>query len=188
MTVVWPARAGRDRRAADALRREIQAMTIPRSSITLPRLLLTGLAVLLVALAGCGSDAEQSAQGPAAVVSGDGTAPARGSLDAASLAGVQQRLEAKGFTVEDGSPTAQATRAITVTDAPGVDISAYLDRAAARAAYVAARRLAALRPGRVLVRLRAAGTRLYYADSGAPLSRHERDVFRAVVAAGEGAG
>jgi hypothetical protein len=101
---------------------------------------------------------------------------------------VQQRLEAKGFTVEDGSPTAQATRAITVTDAPGVDISAYLDRVAARAAYVAARRVAALRQGRVLVRLRAAGTRLYYADSGAPLRRHERDVFRAVVAAGEGAG
>ena len=100
------------------------------------------------------------------MVGGDGR-PADGSLDAASLTGVRQRLEAKGFEVEDGSPSGQATRAISVADAPGVDISAFLDHDAARAAYVAARRLASLRPGRVLVRLRAGDTRLYYADSGA---------------------
>lgn len=152
--------------------------------------LLAGcLAALLVGAPGCGSGpgSDQGAQGAAAasVAGRDAAGRAGGSSSAGSLTEVRRRLEAKGYQVEDGFPTGQATRAITIVRAPGVDISAFRQTSEARIAWRAARRLGKYNPGRVMVRLRG-GTRLYYAQADHRLTHRERATVRAVVAAGEG--
>jgi hypothetical protein len=160
---------------------------VQQSAGTVIRLLLAGLAAVMLAGAGCGSGSEPTAQAPAAAqdpaLPGDPTVAA--TARAGSLADVSRRLEARGYALEYGFPSGQATDAVLVTDSPGVDISAFDDPAAASTAFVAARRLLQFNQGHGLVELHA-GTRVYLTSLSRLLSREDRAHFHAVVAAGEG--
>jgi hypothetical protein len=147
------------------------------------RLLVAGLAAVMLAATGCGSGSEPTAQAPVAVPAGEPAVAA--TVPAGSLDDVRSRLEARGYALEYGFPSGQEADAVLVTDSPGVEISAFEDPAAARTAFLAARRLLQFNSGHGLVELHAA-TRLYLTSSPRLLSRQDRTHFHAVVAAGEG--
>jgi hypothetical protein len=162
--------------------------SVQPSNAIVTRLLVAGLAALQIATSGCGSGSGASAQAPPPAP-GSAVPAAQAvtaSPPAGSLADVRRRLVARGYSLEYGFPSGQATDAVTVTDSPGVDISGFEDPVAALVAFESARRLLQLNSGTGLIELHA-GTRLYMTSLPRPLSRDDRRHFHDVVAAGEGA-
>lgn len=148
------------------------------------RPLLGGLAAVLLATSGCGSDSATrtpaAAREPSLVQARTVAALAR----PGSLADVRLRLADRGYDFEEGFPSGQATDALDVTAGVAVDVSAFQDPRSARIAYRATRRLLQFNPGRGLVELHG-GTRLYVSSQDRRLTRQERRLFHEIVTAGE---
>jgi hypothetical protein len=134
---------------------------------------------LAILLGGCGGANSENAKGGGS--SGDRTPTiVQPGAQSGSLAAVKQRLEAAGYSPEEGPAGGNAVQNLEVD---GVSIAAYRMEAAATADYEGVRAVLRKYPGRGVVRL--FGAHLYQFGRPRSLTPAERARFEKIVRIGE---